>query len=388
MRSPAPAFRPAGIVVREDLALERIDAPAWDALADGHPLVSHAFLSAMHETGCASRATGWEPRYLGAYRGERLVGALPLYAKTHSYGEYVFDWGWADAFRRHGHRYYPKLVAAIPFTPVTGPRLMTADTATATALLAAARTIVERGEASSLHLLFLGERDAALCRAAALTERSGVQFHWTQTDWRDFADFLASFSHDKRKKVKQDRRRIAEAGVAFVRKTGAEITAEDWAFFYRCYAATYRAHRSTPYLTRAFFDRIAVTMPDHLLMVLGLRGNRRLCAALDVFDARTLWGRYWGTLDYVPGLHFEACYYQAIEFCLERGIGAFEGGAQGLHKLARGLTPVVTRSAHAIGEPAFAEAIARFCASERVDIAHTVEELDGAAPFRRRIPGD
>ena len=370
--------------MREDLALGRVDAAAWDALADHRPLVSHAFLRAMHETGCASRATGWEPRYLGAYRGERLVGALPLYAKSHSYGEYVFDWGWADAYRRHGLRYYPKLVAAIPFTPVTGPRLLAADASTAAALLSTARAIVERGDASSLHLLFLDERDAALCRAAALIERSGVQFHWMQRGYRDFADFLAAFSHDKRKKVKQDRRRLAEAGVTFVRKTGSDITAEDWTFFYRCYAATYRAHHSTPYLTPAFFERIAATMAGNLLMVLGLRGGRRLCAALDVFDARTLWGRYWGTLDYVPGLHFEACYYQAIEFCLERGIGAFEGGAQGLHKLARGLTPVTTRSAHAIGEPAFAEAIARFCASERIDIAHTVDELEQSMPFRQR----
>ena len=373
----------AAIAVRENLVLDRVDAGRWNALARGQPLLSHAFLSALHETGCASRSTGWQPRYLGAWAGSTLVGALPLYVKTHSYGEYVFDWGWADAYRRYGRRYYPKLVAAIPFTPVTGPRLLAEDIAVKRALLAAARAIVARGEASSLHLLFLDDTDARLCGDASMIARTGVQFHWTQAGYRDFADFLASFSHDKRKKVKQDRRKVAEAGVTFVRKTGRDIAPDDWAFFYRCYQGTYRAHHSTPYLTPSFFERIAQTMPGNLLLVLGERNGRPLCAALDVFNADTLWGRYWGTIDYVPGLHFEACYYQAIEFCLEHGIGSFEGGAQGLHKLARGLTPLATHSAHAIADPAFAEAIADFCARERVDIAHTIGELEESRPFRQ-----
>jgi uncharacterized protein len=383
MASPVPAPGSTSIVVHENLVLDRIDAVHWNTLAHRQPLLSHAFLSALHDTGCATRSTGWQPRYLGAWSGDRLVGALPLYLKTHSYGEYVFDWGWADAYRRYGRRYYPKLVVAVPFTPVTGPRLLADDVAVKQALLAAARAIVSRGEASSLHLLFLDEADATLCRVASMIARTGVQFHWTQAGYRDFADFLASFSHDKRKKVKQDRRKVAEAGVTFVRKTGREITARDWAFFYRCYAATYRAHHSTPYLTPEFFERIAHTMPEHLLLVLGQRSGRLLCAALDVFNDDTLWGRYWGTIDYVPGLHFEACYYQAIEFCLERGIASFEGGAQGLHKLARGLTPLATHSAHAIGEPAFAAAIADFCARERMDIAHTIGELEESKPFRQ-----
>jgi uncharacterized protein len=383
MASPVPAPGSTSIVVHENLVLDRIDAVHWNALARRQPLLSHAFLSALHDTGCATRSTGWQPRYLGAWSGDRLVGALPLYLKTHSYGEYVFDWGWADAYRRYGRRYYPKLVVAVPFTPVTGPRLLADDVAVKQALLAAARAIVSRGEASSLHLLFLDEADATLCSDASMIARTGVQFHWTQAGYRDFADFLASFSHDKRKKVKQDRRKVAEAGVTFVRKTGRDISEHDWAFFYRCYEATYRAHHSTPYLTPAFFERIAQTMPDHLLLVLGRRNGRPLCAALDVFDDSTLWGRYWGTIDYVPGLHFEACYYQAIEFCLERGIASFEGGAQGLHKLARGLTPLATHSAHAIAEPAFAAAIADFCARERVDIAHTIGELEESVPMKR-----
>ena len=378
----AVPLKPNQVLVHEQLALDRVEPARWNALAGRQPLLSHAFLSALHETGCASRSTGWQPRYLGAWSGARLVGAMPLYLKTHSYGEYAFDWGWADAYRRYGRRYYPKLVAAIPFTPVSGPRLLAAEGAIKRALLDAARSIVSRGDASSLHLLFLDETDANVCSGAAMTARSGVQFHWTDAGYRDFADFLASFSHDKRKKVKQDRRRVAEAGVTFVRKAGGDITPADWAFFYRCYDATYRAHHSTPYLTPQFFERIALTMPQHLLLVIGQRNGRALCAALDVFNEDTLWGRYWGTLDYVPGLHFEACYYQAIEFCLERGIAAFEGGAQGLHKLARGLTPLATHSAHALADPDFATAIADFCARERVDIAHTIGELEAAGPFR------
>ena len=376
-----------GIVVRENLALDGVDAARWNELCEGQPLLSHAFLCALHDSGCASRATGWQPRYLGAWRGDELVGAMPLYAKTHSYGEYVFDWGWADAYRRHGRRYYPKLVAAVPFTPVTGPRLLARATQVKRALLDAAQAIVDRREASSLHLLFLDDADARICEDAGTIARSGVQFHWTNAGYRDFGDFLAAFSHDKRKKVKQDRRKVAEAGVSFVRKVGRDIDARDWDFFFRCYEGTYRAHHSTPYLTPRFFAQIAEAMPEHLLLVLGSRGGRPLCAALDVFDGRTLWGRYWGTLDYVPGLHFEACYYQAIEFCLERGIASFEGGAQGLHKLARGLTPLATHSAHVIAEPAFAAAIAEFCARERIDIVHTLGELSEAAPFKSSEKG-
>jgi hypothetical protein len=376
------ADNPLPTLLRDDVPLESIDASVWDALARGGPLLSHRFLCALHATGCASPSTGWRPRYLTAWSDGGLVGAMPLYEKAHSYGEYVFDWGWADAYRRHGRRYYPKLVAAIPFTPVPGPRLLARDGAARQALLDAALRIVAAGEASSLHVLFVEGDDVATCEGAGLISRTGVQFHWHNPGYRDFDDFLSRFSHDKRKKVKQDRRKVREAGVAFRRVVGRDIEGEDLAFFFRCYEATYRAHGSTPYLTRAFFDRIAAAMPEHLLLVIGERDGRRVCAALDVFDASALWGRYWGTLDRAPGLHFEACYYQAIEFCIERGIGRFEGGAQGVHKLARGLVPAVTRSAHAIGERAFAEAIAEYCARERVDIAHTVDELERSVPYK------
>jgi predicted N-acyltransferase len=381
--SDANLTRASPLVVRGDTPLASIRAADWDALAPGQPLLSHAFLAALDETGCVAPETGWVPRFVTAWVGERLVGALPLYAKTHSYGEYVFDWAWADAYRRYRRRYYPKLVAAIPFTPTPGPRLLAPDDATRRALLGQARALLDGGAYSSLHVLFATAEDVALCASAGMTLRNGVQFHWENPGYRNFADFLAAFNHDKRKKVKQERRKLAEAGVAFTRKVGNEITAADWAFFHACYERTYHAHGSSPYLTLEFFERIAATMPAHLLLVQGWRDGEPICAALDVFDAQTLWGRYWGTTGYVPGMHFEACYYQAIEFCIERGIRRFEGGAQGIHKLARGLMPVTTHSAHAIADPDFAAAIADFCARERVDVAHTVDELEGATPFRQ-----
>ncbi len=234
----------------------------------------------------------------------------------------------------------------------------------------------------SLHVLFATQAEAHECAGRGMLLRSGVQFHWENPGYARFDDFLAAFNHDKRKKVKQDRRKLVAAGVTFTRTTGAGITAADWDFFYRCYRNTYAAHGSTPYLSREFFHAIGAAMPEHLLLVQGWREGRRVCAALDVFDAETMWGRYWGAAEYLPGLHFEACYYQAIEFCIERRLARFEGGAQGVHKLARGLLPVTTWSAHAIGDPDFRRAIADFCARERLQVARSVEELETSSPFR------
>jgi predicted N-acyltransferase len=387
MRVPVP-FKapgmpvPASPVIRDDVTLHAIAPEQWNALTQAQPLLSHAFFCALHETGCAAPDTGWQPRFLTAWRGTELAGALPLYAKSHSYGEYVFDWGWADAYRRYGRRYYPKLVAAIPFTPVPGPRLLAGDAATRLALLDRARSLVAEGRYSSLHVLFPDDDQVAEGAAAGMIVRRGLQFHWRNAGYRDFDDFLAAFSHDKRKKVRQERRKLHEAGVTFVRKRGSEITTADWRFFYGCYERTYRAHHSTPYLSRAFFQRIGGALAPHLLLVVGMRDGHPLCAALDVYNADTLWGRYWGTTEFVRGLHFEACYYQAIEFCIEERIARFEGGAQGVHKLARGLLPVATHSLHAIGDPGFATAIADYCARERVDVAHTRDELAEGSPYR------
>ena len=363
--------------------LAAIEPSSWDALAGEQPLLSHAFLHALHETGCASPATGWAPRYLLLREANTLVGAMPLYLKAHSYGEYVFDWSWADAYRRHGQRYYPKLLAAIPFTPATGPRLLASSKRARQRLLEGALALLAEERLSSLHVLFPDADDAAHCAAAGLLMRDSLQFHWQNPGYRDFADFLSTLNHDKRKKIRQERRRLHESGIGFRRLTGADISPSEWAFFYRCYVNTYRQHGSTPYLSLSFFERIGATMPDNVILVIGSRHGKPLCAALDVFDKGTLWGRYWGTTGHVPGLHFEACYYQAIEFCIERRISLFEGGAQGVHKLARGFLPVTTRSAHAIADPDFARAIAAFVARERTDVALTVDELERASPFRQ-----
>jgi predicted N-acyltransferase len=316
---------------------------------------------------------------------------MPLYAKTHSYGEYVFDWAWADAYRRYGRRYYPKLVAAIPFTPAPGHRLFTTDDPCVPPSSARHWLGCSRGSATAIHPIrrctscFPPRRGPRL-RVRRMIVRNGLQFRWENPGFRDFADFLATFNHDKRKKVKQERRKVAAAGVTFTRKVGGEITSADWSFFHRCYVRTYRDHHSTPYLNLEFFRRLGAELPANVMLAVGHRDGTPICAALDIFDADTLWGRYWGATEYVPGLHFEACYYQAIDFCIERRIARFEGGAQGVHKLARGLVPVTTWSAHAIADADFARAIAEFCAQERVDVAHAIDELDAARPFRNSTP--
>ncbi len=364
--------------VVEDLAT--IPAAQWNALADGVPFLRHEFLAALHETGCASARTGWAPRFLTLWDGDRLAGAAPLYLKSHSYGEYVFDWAWADAYQRAGLAYYPKLVCAIPFSPVTGPRLLAADAAARRHLIAAALELA-RG-VSSLHVLFPTAEEAHELERAGLMLRRGVQFHWSNPGYRDFDDFLSTLTHDKRKKIKQERRRVREAGVSLVRKVGDEITEEDWRFFTRCYNRTYRAHMSSPYLNLAFFSRLGRALPENLLLVVAERAGRPIAAALDVFTPAALYGRYWGCVEQVSALHFEACYYQGLEFCIERGIAAFEGGAQGEHKLARGFLPQQTWSAHWLRHPQFADAVERFLAREAAGVGRYIDELREHAPFR------
>ena len=361
-----------------------LDAARWDALAGGNPTLAHAFLSALHETGCASDKSGWTPQYVTAWDGERLVGAVPLYVKAHSYGEYVFDWAWADAHERHGVPYYPKLLAAVPFTPATGARLLAEGDAVRGELVAALLELSRNSGVSSLHILFPREEDLPALRAAPLMERTGVQFHWRNPGYRDFEDFLAAFSHDKRKKVRQERNRVAAGGVTLRRLTGREASEAQWDFFHACYRRTYRAHRSTPYLNREFFARIAAQMPDQVLLVIAERDGKPIAAALDVFGRHALYGRYWGSTEHVPGLHFEACYYQAIEFCIERRIPLFEGGAQGEHKHARGFMPETTRSFHWLSHPAFARAVDDYLAREGAHISAYVDELGERTPFKQK----
>jgi uncharacterized protein len=364
-------------------SLGAVDAQQWDALAGGNPTLSHAFLDSLHASGCAAAPSGWTPQYLTIWDGARLEGAVPLYVKGHSYGEYVFDWAWADAYERHGLAYYPKLLAAVPFTPATGPRLLARTPAVreklAQSLIAAAKS----ADVSSLHVLFPAGEDLEALRSLGMLERAGVQFHWRNAAYGGFEEFLVALSHDKRKKIRQERRRVAEAGVVLRRLTGREATAADWDFFHSCYRRTYRAHRSTPYLTREFFGMIAERMPDNVLLVIAEKARKPVAAALDLFGPHALYGRYWGATEYVPGLHFEACYYQAIEFCIERGIGLFEGGAQGEHKHARGFLPEATRSFHWLAHPAFNKAVDEYLAREGAQIAGYLDELNDRSPFKK-----
>ncbi len=365
-------------------SLDAVDPRRWDALAGGNPTLAHAFLDSLHASGCAAPASGWAPRYLTSWEGQRLEGAVPLYVKAHSYGEYVFDWAWADAHERHGLEYYPKLLAAVPFTPATGARLLAEDPAVRAELAAALLETARTSGVSSLHVLFPRDEDADALRALGLMERSGVQFHWRNPGYASFDDFLAAFSHDKRKKVRQERKRVAAAGVTLRRATGHEATTADWDFFTACYRRTYRAHRSTPYLTRGFFAMLTERMPGNVLLVIAERDGRPIAAALDLFGPHALYGRYWGSTEHVPGLHFEACYYQAIEFCIERKIPLFEGGAQGEHKHARGFMPEPTKSFHWLAHPAFERAIDDYLEREGAQISAYVDELNERSPFKSR----
>ena len=379
-QSPAQTDDLPGSEIRILESLSGIAPEDWNALAGEHPFLRHEFLHALHETGCAAERTGWLPQYITCWRDGRIRGALPLYLKAHSYGEYVFDWAWADAYQRSGLRYYPKLLSAVPFSPVTGSRLLAADAGTQSRLIDAALDAAR--DVSSLHILFPAENEAQALAAAGLQLRRSVQFHWLNRDYRDFDAFLADLSSSKRKKIRQERRRVAEAGVTFRRLVGADITDEDWRFFARCYEGTYRAHHSSPYLNLAFFRRIGETMPDNLLLIVAELHGKPLASALNVFSRDTLYGRYWGAVGHVPMLHFETCYYQALEFCIERGIGVFEGGAQGEHKLARGFLPCETWSAHWLKHPEFSDAVQRFLAKESAGIERYVDELNERSPFR------
>lgn len=363
--------------------LEGVSPSQWDALAGGNPTVSHAFLDTLHRTGCASPENGWAPRFLTLWEDDGLVGAVPLYLKGHSYGEYVFDWSWAEAYERHGLDYYPKLLSAVPFTPATGPRLLAASEAHRAELAQALLAMAKRSKASSLHVLFPDEASAAALRAAGMLERFSVQFHWRNAGYASFEAFLGELSHDKRKKIHQERRKVRDAGVSLRRVTGHEATDADWDFFFSCYRRTYRAHRSTPYLNRAFFGRLAERMPGNLLLVIADFEGRPVASALDLFTPAALYGRYWGSTTYIPGLHFEACYYQAMEFCIERGIALFEGGAQGEHKHARGFVPEKTRSFHWLAHPAFLRAVDEFLAREGAGISGYVDELNEHSPFKK-----
>jgi uncharacterized protein len=373
-----------GLSARMESGVAALDQASWNNCAGTkNPFVSHAFLSALETSGSAVVSAGWQPVPLVIDAGGgNLIGALPAYAKSHSQGEYVFDHSWADAYNRAGGRYFPKLQIAVPFTPVPGPRLLTDDDSVAAALIAGAEALVDRSGLSSAHATFIDERDRARFEAAGWLLRSGTQFHWANHGYACFDDFLAALSSRKRKAIRKERA-TAQAGLEIVRLTGGAITPAHWDAFWYFYQDTGARKWGRPYLTRDCFTQIGATMGDQLLLVLALRDGRPIAGALNFIGGDALYGRYWGCREDVPCLHFEICYYQAIEAAIERGLASVEAGAQGEHKLARGYVPVTTWSAHYIADPGFREAISDFLVRERRAVDREIEFLGGMAPFKK-----
>lgn len=373
-------------VTRVLAAPTEVDAQSWNALlalCGGSPFMRHEYLAALHESDSAVRRSGWTPQFLTLWRGGELAAACPLYLKSHSYGEYVFDWAWANAYEEHGLRYYPKALTAVPFTPVPGPRLLARDATARAALVRAVLAWCRQKKVSSYHLLFASDEDVAACAEAGLMLRHTVQFHWLNNAYSDFDAFLASLNHEKRKKIRQERRKVTDAGVAFRHARGRQIAPADWDFFYRCYERTYLEHGNAPYLTRDFFRRMADTMPENWLLFIAERAGQPIASSLIGVEGEVAYGRYWGALERLDCLHFEACYYQPLAWCIANGVQRFEGGAQGEHKMARALMPVKTTSAHWLAHPAFADAVDKFLAREGRGIENYMEHLESRTPFRQ-----
>jgi len=370
-------------------AIDEVDAAAWNGLAGtAQPFLRHEFLAALEQTGCVAPKLGWAPRHLLIDDAQgRLVGAMPLYLKGHSRGEFVFDFAWANAYHEHGLRYYPKLVAAVPFTPVTGARLLTAADCDAAAvrgaLLAAAREHVRAEGLSSWHVLFPLDAELASLERAQLIARRDCQFHWHNRGYGSFEAFLATFTAEKRKKAKRERRRVAEAGITFDTRHGGEIDGALWARLYEFYADTFHRHGHEPYLNLAFFRRIAAALPASLMLKIARLGGEPIAVAIFFVGTDALYGRYWGAGGNYHSLHFEACYYQGIDYCIERGLARFEPGTQGEHKVPRGFVPARTASAHLIEDPRFAAAIRDFAAREACSIDAYMAAVDEHVPYHR-----
>ena len=395
----------------------KVEASEWNALLaaqspDGlpNPFMRHEYLAALQSSGSATPETGWTPCFVTLWQGGALAGACALYLKAHSYGEYVFDWAWANAYAQHGLPYYPKAVVAVPFTPVPGARLLARNAAERALLVKALVAWCEAEKLSSLHLLFTIDEDVVACAEAGLMLRHTVQFHWTNITpalaadetiepraFRDFDDFLMSLNQEKRKKIRQERRKVQEAGITFRWSLGKDISPADWDFFYRCYERTYLEHGNAPYLSRDFFRRMEGSMPENWLLFVAERSGKAIATSLIAVSARPDWargqndqplqgmtayGRYWGALARVDCLHFEACYYQPLQWCIDHNFQRFEGGAQGEHKMARALLPVKTTSAHWLAHPSFADAVERFLEREGAGIDHYMDELERRSPFK------
>ena len=368
-------------------SLNQVPEREWDRLAGANnPFTKHAFLSALEQHGCLGDTYGWWPQHLLVYDAERLVGAAPMYLKDNSYGEFVFDWSWADAYERAGMRYYPKVVVAVPYTPATGPRLLIDTTANAGAvgqkLLSCAIEQAQRRRATSLHWLFTTEETTRFLEGQGLMCRVGCQFHWHNPGYRDFDDFLDTLTSKKRKQIKRERRQARESGVEIEILNGHQVSAEQWDIYYRFYRSTFDRKWGVATLSAEFFKAIAEHMPNNIVLILAKDRGEYVAGALNFAGKDTLYGRHWGKSRPIAGVHFEVCYYQAIDYCIRKGLRRFEAGAQGEHKLARGFLPVTTYSAHWIENQRFRHAIDRFLDAERTEMAGYVAALRAHSPFR------
>jgi len=373
------ADRESEVIAKLASGVSGLNSHAWNRLSGDDPFISHAFLSALEESGSVGKGTGWTPAtILVEDESSRLISAAPAYLKTHSQGEYVFDHGWADAFERAGGTYYPKLQIAVPFTPVPGARLLGSQPQH---LLGAAEAVVVQNEISSAHMTFIDEGDVAECERRNWLIRDGIQYHWQNRGYGNFEDFLAALTSRKRKAIRKERD-AARQGFEFRTLRGAEIGAADWDWMWRFYQDTGSRKWGRPYLTRKFFELIGESMGDKLLLFLAMRDGEPVAGALNLIGPDTLYGRYWGTVDEVPFLHFELCYYQAIEWAIANGLTCVQAGAQGEHKLARGYEPVVTKSAHFIVDPGFRDAVEQFLVEERRAIGAELDWLRRALPYR------
>jgi len=377
------------VLLRVVSRIDEVPASDWDACALPHnPFISHTFLKALEESGSAAAETGWLPQHLLLEdSGGTLIGCMPCYLKSHSQGEYVFDHGWADAYMRAGGRYYPKLQASIPFTPVTGKRLLVRpgveEAEREAILLQAAVQVADRLGVSSLHITFLTREEWQLAGALGFLQRTDQQFHWRNDGYRSFEDFLAALTSRKRKAIRKERREALEGGVEIEWVTGRDLTEAHWDAFFAFYMDTGSRKWGSPYLTRACFSLLGQTMADRILLVLAKRSGRYVAGALNVIGLDTLYGRYWGGLEDHPFLHFEVCYYQAIEFAIVHKLARVEAGAQGAHKLARGYLPSETYSAHYIADLGLRRAVADYLKRERRAVAREIALLADESPYRR-----
>lgn len=387
LRVPARRNTLVGMRVETVSSLADVPAEEWDALAgDDNPFVEHAFLNLLETSGSVGPGTGWEPQHIVVYSGERLVGSAPTYVKTNSYGEYIFDWAWAQAAHRAGIRYYPKITVGVPFTPATGPRLLThpeADCdAVRTALVSGLRATQEAAGATGIHTLFTLGDEAEFLERHGLARRTTHQYHWRNDGYETFDDFLAALRSPARKQIKRERRRVVDADIEVEVSSGADMAAVGWQTLYRLYLSTSARKWGEPYLTREFFEAAGETIGHRAVIAWARRRGRVIAATLSFEKGEHLYGRYWGAFEEVDGLHFELCYYALIEHAITTGKSLFEAGAQGEHKVKRGFVPVEVHSAHALADPHLHRAVADFLIAERRETAGIIGMIDRHSPFR------